>query len=202
MKFKELVDDVLWEDVKQSLSKFYDMDEECLFNHQIVFEKLKYIDPVENDMRIIVDWAEPDGNIIEDGYWYVDGKNGTLQKETEDYQYFKDKCTEEFANSEVGFALDFTPWNKWLGMDIDPETANDIRLMRADIVAHCLYEMTFMGYDEEEIQCTLNGLKDQIKNIEKMSEEELRANSITLDELKERLKKLEEDIENGPSEED
>lgn len=179
MKFSELVKDVNWQEVKESLQKFYEYNKTELSNHQIVFEKLKYIEPVENDMRITVAFQEPDGWLVEEGYWYVDGK----------------KCTEDFADSEVGFALDFTPWNEWLGMEIDQESANDIRLMRADIVALCLYEMTFHGYDESDIQEVFSELEKKVKEIQNMPENELNEKYSNVAELKKRLKKLMEDIE-------
>jgi len=196
MKFKELVDDVSWEDVKQSLLKFYDMDETELLNYEITFNKLGLVEPVlnEDNMRICINWVDPVVALDDEGYWAVDGMNGTLQKETDDYEHFKDRVTEEFANSEVGYALDFTPWDRWLDMEIDEATANNVELMRSDIVALCLWEMTFHGYDEEDVQEIFEELKDRVKKIEEMPEEELKANSITLEELKERLKKLGEDV--------
>jgi hypothetical protein len=201
MKFKELVDEVSWEEVKQSLEKFYEYGEEDLMNYEIAFCKLCQLEPEEYNMRICVNWVDPTITLEDNGYWCVDGFNGTLQKETEDWPYFADRCTEEFANSEVGYALDFTSWNKWLGMDIDPKTANNIKLMKSDIVALCLWEMIFHSYDEEEIQETLEEIKDRVESIKNMSEEELKANTVSLEELKKRLKKFGEDIENSGKEE-
>lgn len=203
MKFHELINDVTWLEVRESLEKFYDYGEEDLLNHEMAFYKLCQIEPEEYDMRICVNWVDPENALDDGGYWIVDGFNGTLQKELEEWEMFKETCTEEFGNSEVGFALDFTPWCQWLGMDIDSDTANNIKLMRADIVALCLYEMTFHGYEEESVQETLEEIKDRVEKIDNMTEEELKANTCSLDELKERIGKLADDIEKeGDDEED
>lgn len=44
------------------------------------------------------------------------------------------------------WALDFTPWSEWLALPVD--VANERDLTSAEIVAHCLWEMTWHGYDE------------------------------------------------------
>ena len=206
MNFKELIDDVTWGEVEESLQKFYDMDEEELLNYEMAFHKLSESPAIPYDMRICIEWVDPIDCLDDEGYWAVDGMNGTLQKETEDWKHFKDKCDEGFGEQEVGYALDFTSWDKWLGMEIDETTANNIELMRSDIVALCLWEMTFHGFEEEGIQSIMEELKERVDKIENMTEEELKANTITLEELKERLKKLGEDVnetgENGEDEED
>jgi len=48
------------------------------------------------------------------------------------------------------YALDFVPWCELLGMEFDKETAE--RLHVHEIVAHCMWEMTFWGLDDDEIQ--------------------------------------------------
>lgn len=203
MKFKELVDDADWEKVKQSLINSYDLGEGELLNYEEVLEELKQMEPEETKMRICIKWFDPDIKFDrEEGFWAVDGLDGTLQKETEDFQYFSATCTEEFANSEVGYALDFTPWAEWLGMEIDPETANNIELMQSDIVAHCLWEMTFHGYEEENIKEILDELESRVEEFKSMTDEEKKKNCLTIEEMKERLKKLGEDIENIGGEED
>lgn len=47
-------------------------------------------------------------------------------------------------------ALDYTPWAIWLGMEIHPRTLRDYTV--PEIVAHCLWEMTFVSFDEREIE--------------------------------------------------
>ena len=49
--------------------------------------------------------------------------------------------------------IEFTPWSQWLGMDISNESL--AHFSEEEITVHCLYEMTFVGFEEEEIQQTL-----------------------------------------------
>lgn len=115
--------------------------------------------------RIAVEWYEPNDDwkkkFPEDtGYWNVHARNGTLNKESSDYEYWKDTCTdEEFLNSEITYAIEFTPWNEWLGMDIEPSTLEN--LSYEEILGHCLWEMTFVSWDQNEI-------KEKIEDLGKM----------------------------------
>lgn len=172
MKFKELVSDTDWESVANSLKSNYDVSDDSLDSHRDVYYKLINTDSCEDtNMRICIEWIPPDGDLVDDGFWDVFGRNGTLHKETEDVELFSNS-SEEWLNSEVSYALEFNSWSKWLNMEVDSNTANNITLMKADIVAHCLWEMTFISYDEDEIQDNLEGLKNQVEEIKNMTDEE------------------------------
>lgn len=54
-------------------------------------------------------------------------------------------------------AIEFTAWNEWQGMDIDKKSLQNFSEL--EIIAHCLYEMTFVGFEEEEIQAEINNIK-------------------------------------------
>lgn len=156
MKLGDLIDELDWDEVQDALLKNYGDIEQNIVEYEQVFYRLKGMESAESDMKIhvvLIDEREIFGkDLADDPYWVVHGTNGSLNKEAEDYEYFKDNTSEEWANSEQTFALELTPWNQWLAMDIDDETANNIELMRSDIVAHCIWEMTFCGYEEEQIQ--------------------------------------------------
>jgi hypothetical protein len=66
-------------------------------------------------------------------------------------------------------------------MDIDENTLQDFTEL--EIIAHCLYEMTFMGFEEEEIQPELDKLKGIADEYKNMSDEEKKENTISLDDL-------------------
>lgn len=78
-------------------------------------------------------------------------------------------------------ALEFTPWDEWLGMNIDQSSLNDFSSY--EIICHCLHEMTFMGFDQEEIKNELDKIKDAMEDYKNMTEEEKNINSISLDYL-------------------
>ena len=95
-------------------------------------------------MRIILEEVFDE---FENG-WYacVSGKNGTLKKE-ENSEIFKD---DKIGNQEVSYGIEFADWKKWLGMGIDLGSISNYS--ETDIIAHCLWEMTFYGYTQEAIK--------------------------------------------------
>jgi len=187
MKLVDLIEHVSWEDVERSLRMNLRVSEGDIEDYRNVFLwKLRGLSPTESKMRICIQWVKPD-QINDRGYWDVHGKNGTLQKETEDYKYFKDRCTPEFAESEVSYAIEFNKWDEILGMEIDEETLNNTHLTKADIVAYCIWEITFISFNEDEIQKQADKLKKDAEKIENMSEEELKRNTISLEDLKKKF---------------
>lgn len=47
------------------------------------------------------------------------------------------------SNNEIDYALEFNPWEEWLGMEV--ESATLAQYSGTDIVAHCLFEMVYAG---------------------------------------------------------
>ena len=60
------------------------------------------------------------------------------------------------------YAIEFTPWNQWLGMDF---TVDSLKFSEVDLAAHCLWEMTWSGFEEEHIQETYNSLMEAARGI-------------------------------------
>ena len=60
--------------------------------------------------------------------------------------------------STLSTAIEFTAWSEWLGMPIDTNSLKEFSEL--EIVAHCLNEMTYAGFEQEEI----NSKMDRIKN--------------------------------------
>jgi len=194
MKFHEILEDLKWEDVKEALLKNYEVSDINMCGYEKVFFKIKGMEPSKSDMRICLryinekDSDSNDDDLMNEQYYDIHGKNGTLNKNTEDAEMFTN-AGEEWLNAETTYALEFNSWNEWLAMEIDEETANNIELTIADIASHCLWEMTFIDYDEEGIQERANELKEMVDNIKNMSPEELKKNTVSWDEIKEDIKK-------------
>jgi hypothetical protein len=190
MKLHELLNDLSWIEIQEALLRNYKDTEKSIKKYEEVFFKLIKMNPVENTMRISISYVEKD--LIEDNdfqpYWHVCGLNGTLQKNSNDADLFQE-ADKEFLNSEVSYAIEMTPWNEWLGMEIDQETANNVELTRADIVAHCMWEMTYCGYDEKNIKEKFDNLMDQVKEIKNMTKEDLNKNIFSLNEFMKELEK-------------
>jgi hypothetical protein len=177
MTLKDLVQNNSWLSLASVLIDLYPEEEENIEAYQMVFNKLLIMNPEETGMAIVIKSVTDDF----DGEEYVDvsGK-------------YKHPQDEEEA---VLQAIEFTPWNKWLGMDIGSEGLGNFSEL--EILAHCLYEMTFAGFEEEEVQEQLDSLKKSIEDYEMMSEEEKSNNTISLDKLLDDLDS--DDLENDHS---
>jgi len=203
MKFKQLIDDTTWEQIEEALIRIYNVTPHNMEGYMSVVQKLSNMTPKESDVRIFITWVPPDPKWDDKddiGYWDIHGRDGTLHKDTDGAKLFPN-ASEEWLNSEVTWALEFSEWCEFLGMSIDPETANNIELSKADIVAHVLWEMTFCGYDEEEIQGKADELKEKVEEVKNMSEEELKENCYNnMEEFEEKMKKIIEEKENDQHE--
>lgn len=64
----------------------------------------------------------------------------------------------------VSYSLSFSTWSTWLGSEVIEKSVNTFGVVA--FVANCLYDMTFMGFNEECIQNELEILKDRVKEVE------------------------------------
>ena len=153
MKFAELVYKYKWDEVCPALIYLYPNDQKNIAVFKMVFEQLQKLTHAESNMRIILEKVFDE---FENG-WYtcVSGKNGTLKKE-ENPEIFKD---DKIGNQEVSYGIEFVDWEEWLGMDIDPGSISNYS--ETDIIAHCLWEMTFYGYTKEAIKKQSAQLKEK-----------------------------------------
>jgi hypothetical protein len=143
-----------------------------LDEYRNVFEKLKITEPAEYDeLEIILTEYDCDPNFESDNETYVDVSG---QKKIPDPNAITN-----------GYAIEFLEWDKWLGMDLATETTKNFSDL--EIIAHCLYEMTFIDYDEEAIQEQLKSLNDRIEEYKQLTDEEKEQKTVSLDELKRRL---------------
>ncbi len=102
-----------------------------------------------------------DRSQFEDGGW----DTGGITVATEDNEW-----TGERAGEPVYWALDFTPWAEWLALPIEADTEG--RLSSAEIVAHCLWEMTWHGYEEEHVQEKIEEIEERVANAIEQNEHE------------------------------
>lgn len=169
MKFKDLITTNSWLSIEKVLLQLYPNEQKNITAYEQIFNDLQLMEAVAGNISIVVS-NEYDAF---DGLEYVDvsGRDNNPQE-----------------NSELltnALAIEFTPWNEWLGMDIDKNTLQEFTEL--EIIAHCLYEMTFMGFEEEEIQSEMDKLKGIADEYKNMSEEEKKENTISLDDLLEGL---------------
>ena len=151
MKFKELLSKHEWDDIELVLVKLYPDQEKNLAGYRQVFETLRTIQPVETKMRLAIE------DVLDEftGEYYasVSGKDGTLMKDLVPPV----PMDEEAGNREVSYGIELTDSAEWLYMEIEPETLS--KYTEVDIIGHCLWEMTFFGYGQEDIKKTVEELE-------------------------------------------
>lgn len=153
-----------WLSIEYTLLSIYPDQKDSIDAYRDVYEKLLEMIPVENAMQIVLTHYLSDDV---DGGSYVDVSG---YKETND----PDSLTDSYA-------IEFTPWAQWLGMEISEATSRDFSELK--IISHCLYEMTFCGYDEDEIQDKFSDIKDDIEEYKNMTPEEKQKNTKSLDDF-------------------
>ena len=142
MRFKELVVKTDFEDVWRCLCTYYsDKDENAVSVIQTkylnIYSQLKTMKSESNELKISIRFNKASDD-DDEAYHCVAGVHS--------------------FESDTSYGIEFVPWNEWLGMDIEPETEKNYT--HSDIVAHCLWEMTFMGKNEAEIALRLAELVD------------------------------------------
>jgi hypothetical protein len=169
MKLKELIFTTNWRGVKSSLLRTYPHSKRSIGKFQNVFDTLLSLHPHGTKMRLFVeeDVSQGEG---EESRVDVFGKDGTLNKDLADFRHFRETASEDFANSETSFALELVPWEKWLGMELDSSALQGYA--NPDIVAFCLWEMTFFGFDQATIQKEKQEIDRRVAELENMSEEQ------------------------------
>lgn len=177
MTFKQLIQTNTWPDISSLLLEIYPETEKNMEGYEMVFKKLMLMEPAKIDMYIDVSMEQnyPD----EDGYIAVLGVYNNPKTEEEHYSQ----------------AIEFTPWRKWLGMDISEESLAEFS--EQEIIVHCLYEMTFAGFSEVEIQKVLG--KSQKSGVEDRAllKEDRYVSEASIEELFKELGDLEEDDDIG-----
>jgi hypothetical protein len=54
---------------------------------------------------------------------------------------------------EIGWAIEYSPWADWLSWTVSTSCSDDERTnSELKLLAHCLWEMTWAGYSEEQVK--------------------------------------------------
>jgi antitoxin (DNA-binding transcriptional repressor) of toxin-antitoxin stability system len=188
--FGDLLRRVEWHDVERELRRREESDDQ-ISGYRRVFDHLHELQAEPSRMRIVLERDRPGTTEGEDSTEVL-GRNGQLNRDADDFENFRDHVDEEWANAETGWALSLTPWEEWLGMQIDSETLDTFA--PPAIVAHCLWEMTFHGFTQEKIEAFELELKQECDRLDAMTDEEREKETISVDEL---WRQIDEDAEKG-----
>jgi hypothetical protein len=132
MTLNDLIKSNTWATIAPKFLESYPEAEKDLQAYKTVFEKLRTMPPERIDMAIVI--TEEMDTI--DGELYIDVVGIYNNPTTPEEKYPQ--------------GIEFLPWRKWLGMDIDKNSLTNFS--EQEIVVHCLYEMTFEGFDEDKIK--------------------------------------------------
>ena len=166
MKFKQIINNNNWLSAEIVLLNLYPDQKINISGYEEVFDKLRMLHPVETDISIVISHKKDDYD----------------QSEYIDVSGYYNNPQEKNIEPNPSLALEFTSWDKWLGMDIDINTLNSFSEL--EIIAYCLYEMTFIGFEEETIKAELERIENIVEEIENMSEEEKREKLKSWDDIK------------------
>ena len=111
-----------------------------------VFEKLKTMSPRHHrldDLFINIRVIEEDGH----KWMSIDGVNVLP------------------GSKPINYGIEFCEWTTWISMFITQETLD--KLSKEEIVAGCLYEMTFFGFTEEKVLKSEEDLRESVEEAKK-----------------------------------
>ncbi|MBA6154212.1 DUF6557 family protein [Gelidibacter maritimus] len=150
MTFKQLLNANTWPTIIPLFIEAYPDAKKDMVGYKAVFERLKTMSPESIDVSIVI---TKEGN-GDDAYIDVSGLHKYPKNKEETYSQ----------------GIEFVSWRKWLGMDISKESLANFSEL--EIIVHCIYEMTFVGFTEEAIQEKINEIEKSKKERELMTKEE------------------------------
>ena len=166
MILKQIIKNYTWLNIKSKLLELYPEEENGnLSLYEELVEKLRFMHPVSCDIMLNITYQRDDF----DNETYVDVSGKDLNPDT-NFPIHTDAC-----------AIEFTPWNQWLGMEITENTMRDFSEL--EILCHSLYEMTLVDFDEASIHNEIERIKDIKDEYDNMSEEEKRKHTWSIDDL-------------------
>ena len=167
MMFRDIIKSNNWFTVELTFLKLYPDQNKSIENYRLVYEALKFLHPLETDIEIVLYPYYNDDGLLS----VVDVSGRNLRPNPKDIT--------------TGVAIEFTSWDKWLGMSVASLTVREFS--EPEIICHCLNEMTYAGFEEEEIQAEFSKLKSIVDEYKALTPEEKAEQTISLDELKKRL---------------
>ncbi len=139
MTLKSLMKNVKHEQILDELLLTYP---ECITEKHLYEEVLTYLNQVEekpfDEFVIAIALIDPS---MDDGY----------EADIDEEAYLSISGYSE--KEDLHFALGFTRWEEWVNAKIDIQDGLEVN--PAELVAICLYEMTFYGFNQEDIKAEL-----------------------------------------------
>jgi len=141
--FKDIIHVCTYKKVKDALLKLYPDQRKAIRGYEYVFKTLKFMKPRYNKDEMVIDIRRVGR-----------GKNA----------YFDVSGVCEEKGKKQSYAIEYKPWSEWLGCEVDKNVLK--KMTKEEIAAHCLWEMTFVGFTQAKIRREINRLKKMAKDIE------------------------------------
>jgi hypothetical protein len=132
--FGQILEESDWPPVWEQLQKLYQIPAEGEPAYKRAFDEVRGLAPAATALKIEITECDP---ASEESGGYRFGVSGVDEKGSG--------------------GIEFSPWSEWKGMEIMPETLEQFSI--AEIVAHCLKEMTFSGFSQEAVQTKVRELQ-------------------------------------------
>lgn len=172
MTLKDLIASNDWVNVEMTLMDLYPEQRREMEDFREMYRQLLETESEESPVEIVLEkFFEEDTD--EEGYVEVSGIETGEQEETE------------------SLSLEFFPWKEWLGMTISERTLREYDPV--EIICHCLVEMTFIGFDEEDIQRQFSLIAKDMEEYDMMSDDEKQAKARSLEDFLEDWDKEDDD---------
>jgi len=183
MKLRELFMKKKWNKVFKNLVELYPECKKNELGYKSVFNYILTSEKTEDcqNMRLCIDVCD-DSDYCEEtseiSYWdSVIGRNGDSLSD------FKgNKITDGDKEIEQTWSLAMSSFDYWSSLEIDKKTMKEYSVL--DIICHSLWEMTFFGFTNEDIEKQKEKIDRRSKEIE-----EGKYASITWEEVKEKIEK-------------
>lgn len=151
--FKELLKQTNFENFKKALVEQYPDQAENIEGYKKVFKELLVMEPIEKNGEIWQLEVRLVKSIFKEEEDFVD-VSGIWLNSTEPQQRW---------------ALEFIPWEEWLSMLVNEEQVEHFGL--DNYIAHCIWEMTYCGFEQEVIKGKNEELKNLAEEIQKYKED-------------------------------
>lgn len=152
MKLKQLINKEKFEEYFKIIVSHYPEQEKNKKGYELAFnEILSITKDTEHNLQIFIRFEKDDFEDL--NYIKVSGIDGTYFTKnapflSEDKIPLKD--TGNDLSNLVTFAIEYIDWDTWLNCNIFEY--KNTKFSDEEIVAHCLYEMTFCGYSNDDIK--------------------------------------------------
>jgi len=132
VRLSDILKKVEFENVFASLCKWYNNQEDSKEGYRDVFNLISSMTPKKHNLS----------DLFIDAHKYID--------EYDNNEYIDVSGVNVIGNDDKTYGIEFLAWNDWISMFITQNTLDT--LTNEEIVAGCLFEMTFFGFEEKKVK--------------------------------------------------